>query len=101
LDYIVGEIYKKDPDIIGFSTYIWNREETFQICEVLKIIKPKLKIILGGPEVSFDGEGILKKYWFIDFIIYGEGEITFKELLKILLNGKDDYRGVDGIIYRQ
>ncbi|MCF6462103.1 cobalamin-dependent protein, partial [Clostridium sp. Cult1] len=55
LDYIVGEIYKKDPDIIGFSTYIWNREETFQICEVLKIIKPKLKIILGGPEVSFDG----------------------------------------------
>lgn len=101
LDYIVGEIYKKDPDIIGFSTYIWNREETLQICEVLKIIKPELKIILGGPEVSFDGDNILKKHWFIDFIIYGEGEITFKELLINLIEGKDDYSEINGIIYRQ
>ncbi|CCQ92593.1 hypothetical protein CULT_1020007 [[Clostridium] ultunense Esp] len=101
INYIVGEIYKKDPDIIGFSTYIWNREETLQICEILKIIKPELKIILGGPEVSFDGKNILRKHWFIDFIIYGEGEITFKELLKTLIDGKNDYREVNGIIYRQ
>lgn len=101
INYIVGEIYKKDPDIIGFSTYIWNREETLQICEILKIIKPELKIILGGPEVSFDGKNILRKHWFIDFIIYGEGEITFKELLKTLIDGNNDYREVNGIIYRQ
>src|SRR5699024_5418516 len=80
-DYIAGEIYKMNPDIIAFSCYIWNLEETLDICNILKIVNPNIKIILGGPEVSFDGEETLKKYDFVDFIIYGEGEITFRELI--------------------
>ncbi len=89
IDYIVGELYKKSPDIIGFSTYIWNREETLKICQMLKIIIPPIiKIILGGPEVSFDGEDILEQNWFIDFVIYGEGEVTFNELLKTIMDKK-------------
>ncbi|HSH35915.1 B12-binding domain-containing radical SAM protein [Schnuerera sp.] len=101
IDYIVGEIYKKNPDIIGFSTYIWNREETLKICEVLKIIKPEMKIILGGPEVSFDGKDILQNNFFVDIVVYGEGEATFRELLKTSLDGKDDYSKVKGIFCRE
>jgi radical SAM superfamily enzyme YgiQ (UPF0313 family) len=100
IDYIAGEIYKKNPDIIGFSTYIWNRDETLKICEMLKIIKPSIKIILGGPEVSFDGDEILKKHWFIDFIVYGEGEETFNQLLKTIINKEYDYNNINGLIYR-
>ena len=59
LEYIVGEIYKENPDIVAFSTYIWNRTETLNICETLKIIKPDIKIVLGGPEVSFDPQVVL------------------------------------------
>ena len=101
LDYIVGEIYKKKPDVIGFSTYIWNREETLKICEAIKIIAPSIKIILGGPEVSFDGEKILKDNWFIDFIIYGEGEVSFKELIERIIAGEIEFSDINGLIFRK
>ncbi|NLJ97891.1 MAG: B12-binding domain-containing radical SAM protein [Tissierellia bacterium] len=100
IDYIVGELYKEKPDIIGFSTYIWNREEILKICEMIKIINPDIKIILGGPEVSFDGVQILVENSFIDFIIFGEGEITLRELLSSIINKKDDYENISGLIYR-
>lgn len=100
IDFIVSEIYKKKPDLIGFSTYIWNIEETLKICEILKMVLPSIKIILGGPEVSFDGKQILKKEQYIDFIIYGEGEITFKELIAALQSNSVDYKDILGLIYR-
>jgi radical SAM superfamily enzyme YgiQ (UPF0313 family) len=101
IDYIVGEIYKKKPDIIGFSTYIWNRDETLKVCEMLKIVSSNTKIILGGPEVSFDGDELLQKYWFVDFIVYGEGEETFEKLLKTIINENHDYDDINGLIYRE
>ena len=100
IEYIVREIYKKKPDIIGFSTYIWNREETLRVCETIKIINPNIKIILGGPEVSFDGEKLLEENWFIDFIVYGEGEVTFDQLLRTIIARKHDYIDINGLIYR-
>ncbi len=99
-DFITGEIFKQDCDVVAFSCYIWNIENTLEIAERLKVVKPDIKIIFGGPEVSFDGVDILKQYSFIDFIIFGEGEQTFKELLIKLDNGDSDYIGVKGLIYR-
>ena len=69
LDYISSEIYKMKPDILGFSTYIWNLEETLQVCEIIKLVSPNTKILLGGPEVSFESEEMLSKHQFIDFIL--------------------------------
>lgn len=101
IDHIVSDLYKNDLDIIGFSTYIWNLTETLKIAEMLKIVKPKLKIILGGPEVSFDGKKILEDNQFIDFIVYGEGEETFKELMDHLVHANEDYKDIKGLIYSQ
>src|SRR5699024_618627 len=70
IDYIVSDLYKSDVNIICFSTYIWNSIETFEICETLKIVKPDLKIILGGPEVSYDGVRVLEENPYIDYVIY-------------------------------
>ncbi|WP_069650930.1 B12-binding domain-containing radical SAM protein [Caloranaerobacter ferrireducens] len=100
-EYITGEIFKQAPDVLAFSCYIWNIEKTLEICERLKIVRPQTKIILGGPEVSFDGDKILRKYDFIDFIIYGEGEETFKELLKHLDEGIENYDNIKGLIFRE
>ncbi|MSU01452.1 B12-binding domain-containing radical SAM protein [Tissierella pigra] len=99
-DFIASDIFKENPDIIGFSTYIWNLTETLEICEILKIVKPEIKIILGGPEVSFDGENILKDNSFIDFIVYGEGEETFKELVETLIKNGEKFDNIKGLIYR-
>lgn len=95
IDSIVGEIFKRKPDILGISTYIWNIEYTLKISEIIKRIHPETKILLGGPEVSFDGINLLKEHKFIDYIIYGEGEETFREFLT---NHK--LSEIKGLIYR-
>lgn len=99
-DYIAAEIYKLSPEVVGFSTYIWNLKETLKVCEILKIVKPEIKILLGGPEVSYDGDEILKDIPYIDYIIYGEGEETFKEFLNAIKDDKD-LNHIKGLIYRE
>ncbi|MCG8641793.1 MAG: cobalamin B12-binding domain-containing protein, partial [Desulfobacterales bacterium] len=84
-DYILAEIYKSRADIIAFSCYIWNISSTLQISSTLKQVMPQTRIILGGPEVSFDSENLLKENSFLDFIIRDEGEESFRELLLVLL----------------
>lgn len=84
-DYILAQIYKAAPDILGFSCYIWNIESTLELCSNLRKILPEVKIILGGPEVSFDAEKIMADHPYIDYIVRGEGEVTFRELLEKLL----------------
>lgn len=96
LEQILSAIYKSNPDLVGFSTYIWNINQTLEIAEALKIIKPEIKIMLGGPEVSFDGFQLLEKHKFIDYIIYGEGEETFREMLQSV-----DLCDVNGLIFRK
>ncbi|PLT28976.1 B12-binding domain-containing radical SAM protein [Peribacillus deserti] len=96
---IVSDLYNKDPDIIGFSCYIWNIEETIKVISILKKIKPELIIILGGPEVTYDTNEWLDRIPEADFIVIGEGEATFKKLLQEL-HGKKDYSTVPGIAYR-
>lgn len=99
-DLITGEIFKEKPDVVAFSCYIWNISESLEIAKRLKIVNPDTKIIFGGPEVSFDGEEFLGKYDFIDFIIYGEGEETFKDLLRVINEGIESYKDINGVIYR-
>lgn len=98
-DYIAREIYKESPDIVAFSSYIWNMTETLEIAEILKTVNPNITIILGGPEVTYNGEEVLKEHDFIDYIIYGEGEETLKDLLSTM-DSKGGFNSVSGIIYR-
>ncbi|MTI68204.1 MAG: DUF4080 domain-containing protein [Firmicutes bacterium] len=99
-DFIAGEIFKKDPKVVAFSCYIWNIEKILYIAKLLKKVKSNIKIILGGPEVSFNSENILKENPYIDIIVYGEGEKTFKELLWTYKNNKQ-IKDIDGIVYRE
>ncbi|MBS4193779.1 B12-binding domain-containing radical SAM protein [Lederbergia citri] len=95
---IVTDLYNKKPDVIGFSCYIWNIEETIKVIEILRKIMPDVKIVLGGPEVSYDVIHWLKRLPEIDFIVIGEGEETFKQLLHEL-KGNMEMENVLGIGY--
>ncbi|MDF2556983.1 MAG: hypothetical protein K0R71_811 [Bacillales bacterium] len=94
--HVVTELAKCKPDIIGFSCYIWNIEETRKIATLLKKILPNTIIVLGGPEVTFNAAEHLKKIPAIDCIVIGEGEATFKELLYKIQAGSawDDVYGL-------
>lgn len=100
LDYILKDIYKNEYDIILFSTYIWNVGDIVKLCDNLKKIRPNTKIALGGPEVSYDSYEAMKKYDFVDYILYGEGELIFRDLV-LHLQGKMEINDVNGLVYRQ
>ncbi|CCC58067.1 B12-binding domain-containing radical SAM protein [Caloramator australicus] len=96
------EIARKKPDVVAFSCYIWNIENILKICGILKEINKDITIILGGPEVSYDPKNILQLNEYIDYIIFGEGEETFKELLEYLSRqGKrKDLKSMKGLAFR-
>lgn len=75
-------IVDQQIDILAFSIYIWNKKEFFQMAEYLKQKNPNLIIIAGGPELDAHRDpDFFKKYNFIDYVVYGEGEIAFSRLL--------------------
>jgi len=80
-DDVVAELYRQQADLIAFSCYIWNIEQTLEIISLLKKVQPDVKVLLGGPEVSFDPIRTMEENPSVDYIICGEGEITFKEFL--------------------
>ncbi|ARK31528.1 B12-binding domain-containing radical SAM protein [Halalkalibacter krulwichiae] len=97
---IVSDLFEKKPDVIGFSCYIWNIEETIKVINLLKKVLPNTKIILGGPEVSYDVKEWLTSLENVDFIVVGEGEETFKHLLEEI-NSTEKYHMVFGLAYRK
>ncbi|MCT8137885.1 B12-binding domain-containing radical SAM protein [Anaerobacillus sp. CMMVII] len=97
---IVTDLYEKNATVIGFSCYIWNIEKTIEVVKMIKKVNPELKIILGGPEVSFDIPYWMERVPEIDFIVFNEGEETFKHLLDEL-TGSKKFHLVFGASYRK
>ncbi|WP_040683773.1 B12-binding domain-containing radical SAM protein [Thermobrachium celere] len=81
---VAFEILDKGPNVVGFSCYIWNIENTLKVANIIKNINSDIKIILGGPEVSFDATSILSTYNFVDYIIKGEGERVIRPLIECI-----------------
>ena len=81
---VLREIVKENADIIAFSVYLWNVEEILKLSENIKKINKNVKIILGGPEVTYQSEKILKENPAVDYVIIGEGEETFPALINYL-----------------
>jgi radical SAM superfamily enzyme YgiQ (UPF0313 family) len=75
----------QNPQIIGFGIYIWNVEQSVQVIAAIKRVRPEIKIILGGPEVSYETEGQLIVQ-LADHVITGEADLKFAEVCRILLN---------------
>ena len=76
---VLADLYRRNPDLVGFSCYIWNISFIRPLIRELKQVLPRTRILLGGPEVSFDPEQILSDTG-ADFILTGEGEESFSQL---------------------
>jgi radical SAM superfamily enzyme YgiQ (UPF0313 family) len=98
--WITGEIYREKADVVAFSCNIWNIELTKRIGAHLKLVAPQTIFLLGGPEVSADPAAILKELDWADFIISGEGEVTFKDFLERCKAGRPDWSGLQGLTWR-
>jgi radical SAM superfamily enzyme YgiQ (UPF0313 family) len=67
-------------EVVAFSCYIWNITQTLEVAKRIKAINPQTKILLGGPEVSYEWEEMIL-HDCVDYIITGEGEIPFHEFI--------------------
>ena len=82
---IVERILESKPQIVGFGVYIWNIIETTNVVSLLKVIAPDIKIVLGGPEVSYESQGqsIVET---ADYVLTGPADVSFYQLCIDILN---------------
>lgn len=99
-DDILQDLYQRKPDILCFSCYIWNIRYVEELTAEVKKVLPKVKIWLGGPEVSYDAKETFLRMSAADGVIRGEGEKTFLELMKYYHGDGNELGQIDGITWR-
>ena len=106
MDLILQDIYRRKPDFIGFSCYIWNISYIMEIVRDVKKVLPEVEIWLGGPEVSYDAKKVLTREPDVCGVMRWEGELTFTELVRAYLKREElcaaslDLDHIPGITYR-
>ena len=94
---LCDEILEQKPDIIGLCCYIWNIDKVKILCGMLRASLPKCKIVLGGPEVSYNIADVLSENPSVDFVLSGEGEKTFAMLCDMLASDEKTYEDLKSI----
>jgi anaerobic magnesium-protoporphyrin IX monomethyl ester cyclase len=94
-------VEKCQPDIVGLSIMTFQRKTAMKIIELVRGLKPDVHIVVGGYDPSLASEAYMEgSPGVVDFIVRGEGEFTFRELLRAIESGKN-YDGILGLSFRQ
>jgi len=84
---IVEQLLALQPKIIGFGIYIWNVREVTDTVAALKQVAPDIKVVLGGPEISYETEQ-QPVAALADYVITGSADKAFAQLCQDLLSGR-------------
>ena len=87
----------KDNDVVGFSTYIWNRSYNHVLGRELKKANPDIFLFAGGPEPPITDKEFFKRFPYLDLCVKQEGEKAVKSVLEQYLTDKN-YLGITGLI---
>lgn len=101
MDEILMDLYKKKPEVLCFSCYIWNIKYVEHIIREIKKVLPKTEIWVGGPEVSYDASKVLERLPEVLGVMKGEGEATFLELMQYYHSEAGTLSQIQGITYRE
>lgn len=99
-DYVLSEILAAEPELICFSCYIWNIEYIKEVAYILKEANPDIKILCGGPEVSFETKKFMDEEIYVDYVVAGEGELSFREFLKSIQLSNPNFFEINGLCFR-
>jgi anaerobic magnesium-protoporphyrin IX monomethyl ester cyclase len=93
---------EKKPDVIGFSILHANRWGGIEIAQIAKQLNPEVKIVFGGIGASLLWEHLLTHFTEIDFVVIGEGEYTFLNLIKWIERGEEKLpKNIKGIAFKE
>ena len=101
-------IYKKEsiesvlksfdnPFLVGFSCYVWNYEYNKALAKAVKKLFPQCIIVFGGHQINQNSEVVTADY--VDFVIQGEGEESFRRLLLYLCR-KEEIENIPNLVYK-
>ena len=96
---IVDEIYRRRPDILAATTWLFNHEQLMHITSRVKALLPDACLILGGPEFLGNNEAFLYKNKFVSGVFRGEGEEVFPQWLKVWNHSKETWKSITGLCY--
>src|SRR6266850_628672 len=98
LEYLMKKIH---PDLVGLSVMTFQRKTAKRIIELLHSLRPSVRIVVGGYDPSMAVEAYTDESGsLVDFIVRGEGEITFRELLRAI-ETDGDYERIQGLSFRE
>lgn len=86
---ILAALLAEEPQVVAFSVYLWNRRETLELADALAVARPGVRIVVGGPELSFAGPELFAAHPGVTALVRGEGEIPFRGLLAAWARGED------------
>ncbi|MBN1870401.1 MAG: radical SAM protein [Candidatus Omnitrophica bacterium] len=106
-DVMLNQVKEKNPDVVvlgdilhsygGFAVQKYFNDTAVAIKKIL----PQTKIVVGGLWYSFFGKETLENNSAIDFVVMGEGELTFNDLMEALNEGKTDFSNIPGLSSRR
>lgn len=99
---ILMDLYRRKPDVLCFSCYIWNIEQVSRLVREIAKVLPGTALWAGGPEVSYDSRAFLDRHPSVTGVMKGEGEATFLELMEYYHGeGGGRLEDLDGITFRR
>lgn len=101
MDDILSDIYRKRPDVLCLSCYLWNILYVEQLITEISKVLPGTQIWLGGPEVSYNAVSVMEQYPQVTGVMCGEGEETFLELMEYWNQERENQDTIKGIVYRE
>lgn len=100
IEYILTDLYRKNPDAVAFSCYIWNIAIVEVLIREIYKVLPDIKIWLGGPEVSYRAEALLKQHPYLQGVMVGEGEQAFLQLMEHYITKDRALSEVQNLVYQ-
>ncbi|MFO7982361.1 MAG: DUF4080 domain-containing protein, partial [Desulfuromonadales bacterium] len=86
---VLAALLAEEPDVIAFSVYLWNRRNILDLLDALAVARPKIRLVVGGPEVSYEDADLFRRHPGLTAVIRGEGEGPIKELLGAWRQGEE------------
>ncbi len=88
LDHLKSRVMAERPRIVGFSVLNANRFSAMEGAKIVKAVDPEITVVFGGPCATFLCDHLFERCPELDYVVKGEGEITFLELAEHVRTGE-------------